>query len=222
MTTSHGLPATTTTRPGKGGHRAAFLREFVRAPLTVAAVTPSGEPLADLITAPVAGSGDPLVVELGPGTGAFTAAIQRRLAGQGHHLAIELNERFAGLLAARYPEVDVAVADARDLGEVLAERGHRRADVIVSGLPWAAFAPDQQDELLNAVTDSLTPDGAFTTFAYTFARWAPPARRLRRSLHEQFEEVVTGRTVWANVPPACVYFCRRPRVPARPHVLLAA
>jgi phospholipid N-methyltransferase len=42
---------------------------------------------------------------------------------------------------------------------VLAERGHRRADVIVSGLPWAAFSPDQQDELLNAVTDALTPDG---------------------------------------------------------------
>jgi phospholipid N-methyltransferase len=177
------------------GHRAAFLREFVRAPLTVAAVAHSGETLADLITAPVPSSGDPLVVELGPGTGAFTVAIQRRLTGRGHHLAIEVNERFAG---------------------------HRLADVIVSGLPWAAFAPDQQDELLNAVTGALTPDGAFTTFAYSFARWTPAARRLRRSLHEQFEEVVTGRTVWANVPPAWVYFCRRPRIPARPHILLAA
>ncbi|MDI5941871.1 MULTISPECIES: class I SAM-dependent methyltransferase [Micromonospora] len=202
-------------------HRAEFLREFLRDPFTVASVAPSGRLLADLVTAPVPGAGEPLVVELGPGTGAFTAAIQRRLAGRGHHLAVEVNERFAGLLAARYPRLDVAVADARGLGDVLAQRGHGRADVIVSGLPWAAFAEGQQDELLHAVTGALTPDGAFTTFGYTFARWAPPARRLRRALGDRFEEVVTGRTVWANVPPAFVYFCRRPRATARPRALVS-
>ncbi|MBO4160084.1 class I SAM-dependent methyltransferase [Micromonospora antibiotica] len=202
-------------------HRAEFLREFLRDPFTVAAVAPSGRPLADLVTAPVPGVGEPLVVELGPGTGAFTAAIQRRLAGRGRHLAVEVNERFAGLLAARYPRLDVAVADARDLGDVLAQRGHGRADVIVSGLPWAAFAGGQQDELLHAVTDALAPDGAFTTFGYTFARWTPPAQRLRRALGDRFEEVVTGRTVWANVPPAFVYSCRRPRVTARPRALVS-
>ncbi|MEV4131708.1 SAM-dependent methyltransferase [Dactylosporangium sp. NPDC049742] len=203
-------------------HRAAFLREFLRDPFTVAAVAPSGVPLADLITSPAPRSGDPVVVELGPGTGAFSGAVQRRLAGRGHHIAVEVNERFAGLLAARYPQIDVAVADARNLREVLAERGHRHADVIVSGLPWAAFAGGQQDELLGAVTDTLAPDGAFTTFAYTLARWAPPARRLRRSLGARFEEVVASRTVWANVPPAFVYFCRRPRVPAQQRALIPA
>ncbi|BCJ49762.1 hypothetical protein Asp14428_12370 [Actinoplanes sp. NBRC 14428] len=82
------------------------------------------------------------------GTGAFTAAIRHRLAGRGRHLAVEINPRFAGLLAERHPGVDVAVADARDLGDVLAARGHPRADVIVSGLPWAAFGGDRQDALL--------------------------------------------------------------------------
>lgn len=202
-------------------HGAAFLREFLRDPFTVAAVAPSGASLADLITAPVPRTGNPLIVELGPGTGAFTAAVQRRLAGRGHHLAVEVNERFAGILAGRYPQTDVVVADARNLREVLAERGHQHADVIVSGLPWAAFAGDQQDDLLGAVTDCLAPDGAFATFAYTLARWAPPARRLRRSLGNRFEEVVAGRTVWANVPPAFVYFCRRPRVPAQSHALVS-
>ncbi|WP_431915202.1 class I SAM-dependent methyltransferase [Nonomuraea jabiensis] len=199
--------------------RAAFLHEFVRAPFTVGAVAPSGEPLAGLITAPVPRDGAPLVVELGPGTGAFTAAIQHRLDGRGHHLAIEVNERFAQRLATRYPQVDVAVADARDLREVLAERGHHRADVIVSGLPWAAFAPSRQHDLLDALTGALAPHGAFTTFAYTHTRWAPPARRLRRSLAGRFEEVVVSRTVWGNVPPAFVYFCRGPRVPALAHRL---
>jgi phospholipid N-methyltransferase len=206
----------------KADGRATFLREFLRDPFTVAAVAPSGARLTDLITAPVPRTGNPVVVELGPGTGAFTTAVQRRLAGRGHHLAVEINERFAGPLAARYPNVDVAVADARQLPELLAERGHRHADVIVSGLPWAAFDDSQQDDLLTAVTDTLAPDGAFTTFAYTLARWAPPARRLRESLSARFDEVVTGRTVWANMPPAFVYYCRRPRIPARPRALVPA
>lgn len=84
------------------------------------------------------------------------------------------------------------------------------ADVIVSGLPWAAFAAAQQDDLLGAVTGALAPGGVFTTFAYTHTRWVRPARRLRRSLAARFEEVVPARTVWANLPPAFVYFCRRP------------
>ncbi|BCB89984.1 class I SAM-dependent methyltransferase [Phytohabitans suffuscus] len=202
--------------PARGGDdRTAFLREFLRDPFTVAAVTPSGRPLADLVTATVPHDGAPLVVELGPGTGAFTAAVQRRLAGRGRHLAVEINARFAARLAARYPGVDVEVADARGLRGVLARRGHGRADVIVSGLPWAAFAPDRQDDLLDAVTGGLAPHGAFTTFAYTHTRWAPPARRLRRALRSRFEEVVLSRTVWANLPPAFVYYCRRPRTPAQ-------
>ncbi|GAA0228869.1 hypothetical protein GCM10009539_12840 [Cryptosporangium japonicum] len=40
-----------------------------------------------------------------------------------------------------------------------------RADVIVSGLPRAAFAPGHQDDLLDAVAGTLAPDGAFTTEA---------------------------------------------------------
>ncbi len=193
--------------------RIAFLREFLRHPFTVAAVTPSSGPLADTITASVPATGSPTVVELGPGTGAFTAAVQRRLAGRGRHVAIEINERFAAPLAMRFPQVDVVVGDAAHLRDVLQRHGLGHADVIVSGLPWAAFAAERQDDLLGAVTEVLAPDGVFTTFAYTATLWAPPAVRLRRSLHARFEEVVPGRTVWANFPPALVYYCRRPRTP---------
>ncbi|BCB75812.1 methyltransferase domain-containing protein [Phytohabitans flavus] len=187
-----------------------FLSEFVRSPLTVGAVAPSSAALARVVTAPIPRTGDPVVVELGAGTGAFTGLIQRRLGGRGHHIAVEVNERFAMRLAARYPGVDVALADARDLEAVLASRDLPPADVIVSGLPWAAFAERQQRDVLTAAVGALAADGAFTTFAYVHARWAPPARRLRRALESRFDEMVIGRTVWGNLPPALVYHCRRP------------
>ncbi|WP_432832435.1 class I SAM-dependent methyltransferase [Dactylosporangium sp. CA-092794] len=187
-----------------------FFLEFVRNPLTVAAVAPSSLALAEVVTAAVPRTGAPVVVELGPGTGAFTEVVQRRLAGRGQHIAVEVIPRFAERLAARYPAVDVVQADAADLGTVLAARGISRADVVVSGLPWAAFAAGRQRDVLSAVLAALPPHGVFTTFAYVQTRWAPPARRLLRSLRSRFDEVMISRTVWANVPPALVYVCRRP------------
>ncbi len=187
-----------------------FLSEFIRSPWTVGAIAPSSAALARVATAPVLTTADIVVVELGAGTGAFTGQIQQRLAGRGRHIAIEINERFAMRLATRYPTVDVVLADAADLEAVLASRGLPQADVIVSGLPWAAFAEREQRDVLSAAVSALSPEGVFTTFAYVHARWAPPARRLQHALESRFDEVVVGRTVWGNLPPALVYHCRRP------------
>jgi phospholipid N-methyltransferase len=187
-----------------------FFAEFVRAPMTVGAVAPSGPALAMAATAVVPRTGSPVVVELGPGTGAFTGAIQRRLAGRGRHIAVEINPRFAWRLAELHPAVDVVTADAAGLATVLTQRGLNEADVVVSGLPWAAFTENRQRDVLSSVSAALPSHGVFTTFAYVHARWAPPARTLLRSLRSRFDEVVVSRTVWANLPPALVYYCRRP------------
>ncbi|MFC4534773.1 class I SAM-dependent methyltransferase [Sphaerisporangium dianthi] len=190
---------------------ALFFGQFVKAPGTTGAVAPSSRRLAKVVSAPVPERGDPVIVELGPGTGVFTEEIQRRLNGRGHHLAIEINPALAARLTERHPGARVIVADAVNLPRLLAEHGLGRADAVISGLPWAAFPAVLQDRLLGAITEILAPDGAFTTFAYVHARTLPPAIRFRRRLLEAFEEVVPSRTVWGNVPPAFVYHARRPR-----------
>ncbi|MHB9856756.1 class I SAM-dependent methyltransferase [Streptomyces sp. YIM S03343] len=200
-----------------GSEPSRFVREFVRDPLRVGAVAPSSPRLAERVVAPVPETGDPVIVELGPGTGVFTAAIQRRLAGRGRHLAVEINPRFADRLRERFPGVDVVAGDAARLPDILTTRGLDRADAVISGLPWTAFLPDAERGLVAAVTAGLVPDGAFTTFTYVFGRWAPPAVRLRRLLCAAFEELVPSRTVWANLPPALVYHARRPRIHHRLH-----
>ncbi|MEV4289693.1 SAM-dependent methyltransferase [Nonomuraea bangladeshensis] len=190
---------------------ALFLGQFLRSPAVIGAVAPSSRRLAAAVCAPVPERGEPTVVELGPGTGPFTEEIQQRLGGRGHHLAVELNAPMAKLLAARFPLVDVAHADAARLGELLRERGLRQADVVVSGLPWAAFPEQAQRDLLGAVTAAMGQGAAFTTFSYIHAIPLSSARRFRALLAERFEEVVPGRTVWRNAPPAFVFHARRPR-----------
>nr|WP_323374079.1 chorismate-binding protein [Plantactinospora alkalitolerans] len=188
-----------------------FLREFLRHPARTGAVAPSSRWLARRAVCTVPERGDPVVVELGPGTGSFTSAIHRRLWGRGQHIAIELNPRFADLLRHRFPDLDVVTGDAADLPKVLADRGLGRADVIVSALPWSVFPGAVQRRLMDAIRESLADGGALTAFAYLHAIWSPPARRFRALLREAFDEVLVGRTVWSNPPPALVYTARRPR-----------
>lgn len=196
---------------------ALFLGQFLRAPTSIGAIAPSSQRLAAAVCAPLPERGEPTVVELGPGTGPFTQEIQRRLAGRGHHLAVELNEPMAKILAERFPKVDVVQGDAAELPRLLTERGLHQADVVVSGLPWAAFPGELQRGLLSAVTSVMNPSGAFTTFSYIHAIPLARARRFRALLANRFEEVVAGRTVWRNAPPAFVFHARRPRpVPDSP------
>jgi phosphatidylethanolamine/phosphatidyl-N-methylethanolamine N-methyltransferase len=188
-----------------------FVREFVRDPLHTASVTPSSRALAAAMVRAIPTTGSPVVVELGPGTGAFTRAIQEHTGGRAHHVAVELNPRWAQLVSERHPEVDVVQADARDLARLLADRGLPAADAVVSGLPWVAYSPGPDGRGLHAViTEVLAPTGVFTQFGYTWTRWAPPARRQLADLRAHFAEVTTSRTVRRNVPPAIVHEARRP------------
>jgi hypothetical protein len=106
---------------------ALFFRQWLRNPTGVGGIVPSSAELARAITSPVPECGDPVVVELGPGTGPFTTEIQRTLAGRGRHLAIEANPHLAAQLSARCLGAEIIQADAADLPQLLAAPAHRRS-----------------------------------------------------------------------------------------------
>lgn len=190
--------------------RRLFLREFLRTPWQTGAVAPSSHRLASAMVQPIPRARGAVVVELGPGSGAFTRLIERRLGTHGRRLAVEINPAFASTLARRHPGLEVVQDDARRLPELLSERGIGDVDVVVSGLPWAGFDPATQQALINAVCLVMGADGVFVTFGYRASSWTPPARRFRQLLRGAFDEVVIGRTVRLNIPPAFVYYARRP------------
>ncbi|MDQ4020899.1 MAG: SAM-dependent methyltransferase, partial [Actinomycetota bacterium] len=72
-------------------HLVPFLAAALRSPATMGAVAPSSSHLAARLAAVVPRVGEPVVVELGPGTGSVTTAIEHRLAGRGRHVAVEID-----------------------------------------------------------------------------------------------------------------------------------
>ncbi|PZA21714.1 SAM-dependent methyltransferase [Modestobacter versicolor] len=152
----------------------------------------------------------PVVVELGPGTGAVTAAL-RAAVPELRYLGVELNPAMADHLAARFPGIDLVRGPASVLPQALAERGLREVDLVVSGLPWQAFAGSDGTALVSAIAAHLAPSGAHTQFTYRWSRWAPPGRRQHRELQRFFGHVDLSPTVWPNVPPAVVYTATLPR-----------
>ncbi|WP_308200121.1 class I SAM-dependent methyltransferase [Kibdelosporangium philippinense] len=172
-----------------------FLTAAMRRPGVIGAVAPSSPGLADLLAAITPSTGSPTVVELGPGTGAVTAAIQRRLPATGSHVAVEIDQAMVRFLKSAHPGVEVVHGDAASLTDLGV-----KADAVVSGLPWALFQPARQRRILDQIAAVLRPDGAFTTFAYRHAGAMSGARSFHRLLHAVFDEVIVSHTVWRNMP----------------------
>lgn len=83
---------------------------------------------------------DDRVVEIGPGRGALTSGL---LAHAGGVTAIEIDRDLAGRLAARFPELDLVIADALrvDFAELLARMPPRRRTRLVGNLPYNVATP---------------------------------------------------------------------------------
>lgn len=186
-----------------------FFQEVFRNWKTVGAVAPSSPALARRMMESAQVGRAAHVLELGPGTGAFTGAILDTMPHGCEYLGIELNGPFVDSLRGRFPGLRFEQGGAQefDFSAYLAER--EPFDVIVSGLPWTAFPPDLQQAILGNVLPHLRPGGRFATFAYYGFHLLSGGRRFRSLLHDHLPGVETSRVVWANLPPAFVYVGRK-------------
>lgn len=193
-----------------------FAKEFLLAPLRTASLVPSSRTLANRMVQPLrdlAGSAtNPVVLELGPGTGAFTRVIDELAPSGARQIALEVNPVMAEHLARRHPAVQVIQGSAGDLTGILADNGIESVDLVVSGLPWQCFAGPAGPRLLHSIASVLTPTGAYTQFTYTWTKFTPPARRQHRMLLDRFGHVHVSPTVLKNFPPAFVYTARKPQL----------
>ncbi len=186
-----------------------FFTEFIRHPKSMGAVAPSSPALVKRVVSLVDIPSASAVVEFGPGTGVFTEEILKRLSPDSKFFVIETSERLCAYLRERFPDLKVYADSAENVEKLLQENGLEKADVIVSGLPFASFGEDLQDRLIEATSSALRENGRFTTYGYHIGRMLPSGRRLHHRLRQSFSKVERTSTVWPNIPPAFVYRCTK-------------
>ena len=84
-----------------------FITEFLKHPSSVGAVAPSSRYLTRTILAAADGKNCHVIVEFGPGTGAFTKYLCQQLRPNQRYIGIELNTTFARLLRAKIPDLNL-------------------------------------------------------------------------------------------------------------------
>jgi phosphatidylethanolamine/phosphatidyl-N-methylethanolamine N-methyltransferase len=179
-----------------------FFREWIKHPLQMASVLPSGRPLARMMVSAMPADAR-CVIELGGGTGVITEALIRHGVSPAQLLVLEMNATMHAILRRRFPQAQVLCADARHVNElaqrtgVLAPEG---ADAILSSLGLLNMPPALQHDIVSAAFAVLRPGGVFVQ--YTYGWRSPLDKRVQQQLGLRCTRV---GMVWRNLPPAQVY-----------------
>ncbi|NLR98817.1 methyltransferase domain-containing protein [Rhizobium sp. P38BS-XIX] len=175
-----------------------FFRSWVSHPMRVAAVAPSGERLAKLMTQEIDPFDGP-VLELGPGTGVFTRALLARGIPESALTLVEFGEEFAVRLRGRFPAARVVQMDAARLADC-GLFDDEPFGAVVSGLPLLSMPPSKVQAIVGGAFATMKPGGAF--YQFTYGPRCPVTRPILESLGLRGKRI--GGTV-RNIPPAGVY-----------------
>jgi phosphatidylethanolamine/phosphatidyl-N-methylethanolamine N-methyltransferase len=177
-----------------------FLSSWLQKPAEMGAVSPSGRALARAMAAAVDPTVPGPVVELGPGTGAVTAALVARGIAPERLLLVEYNREFCALLRKRFIGATVIEGDAYGLRAALESADYPPLAAVVSGLPLMMKPMPARLRLLDTALRLLAPGAPFVQFSYAMAAPIPP-RPHRYRTH-------SSPRIWRNLPPARVWVYR--------------
>ncbi|MEB2780062.1 methyltransferase [Algoriphagus sp. C2-6-M1] len=139
-----------------------------------------------------------LIIELGGGDGSITKGIVNKLQPDTELLVFEISKSFCKSMEKSFPQKNVRIINdsAENIGAYLEER---KADYVLSSLPFSFFAPEVRDQILFQSKTALTPSGFFIQGCYSYL--------LKNLFKKHFVRVNTSFTL-KNIPPAFVMVCR--------------
>ncbi len=171
-----------------------FIKQFILHPRRTGAIMPSSPDLAKAMLEPVDFSKAKQIVELGPGTGAFTHLILQKMKNDAKLTLVELNKDFCKELSQKKDSrLTIINDDARNLTKHITQ-----ADYVISGLPMNGFSKENHRKVLAEIRKVMK-------YSYIQFHYSPLAEKY---IKEYFSNISKKR-VLRNIPPAIVYTCRR-------------
>ena len=187
---------------------ALFLKRWLRQPLAMGAVMPSGplltRALAQTAVREMQGR-DGHVIELGAGTGEVTKALLAAGIAPERLALVERDPELVAFLRRHFRDPRIIEGDAARLPKLLAAEGVAKVATVVSGLPLLSLPAEVVTGIVHGVFEALPRGAALVQF--TYGPSPPVPKALRESLHLVGTH---GRRIWRNVPPAVVWTFRRP------------
>lgn len=184
-----------------------FVKAAIKNPRDVSTVFPTSRWLAQRLLDEIPIKPNSFIVEVGAGTGAITQHLLRRLTKPGEqYLGVELNEQMVTYLRTYFPSMKFEQGLAQNLDVWMKDK---KADGVVSSLPWTVFPEAVQRETLSAIYDSLKPGGVFATYMCLNSSWYPQAKRFKEMINSSFKSVDKTPVEWRNIPPAFVFRCTK-------------
>lgn len=181
-----------------------FLSRCFRDPWRTGAVAPSSRALAVAMARQVLPYESGTIIELGPGTGAITAALLDFGIAPDRLYLVERSSEFASVLRMRFPSIRVVEGDALNLREYTERDGVKDAAAIVSGLPLRFFDRKARTSLLLRSFNVMGDSGSFVQFTYNHRPPIPTPVVARLGL-----EARNLGFVWSNLPPASIWKFQR-------------
>ena len=180
-----------------------FLGKFFKHGTAIASLAPSSRWLSRTTVRNIPWQRARVLVELGAGTGPITRVLAEKAPPECRVVVLERDPDFARLLHQRFDRLanfDVVEADVSNLTEILADRGIRQVDSVISGLPVPSFPRDLQSDLFRAIKQVLAPEGTYNQITeMPWVYW-----RFYKRFFDEVRFVFEPR----NFPPAGTYFCR--------------
>ncbi len=177
----------------------AFALGYLRDPRRVGAIAPASRGLATAIVREARRNQPALIIEAGAGTGAITAQLVRECAGSARIVVYERDTRYARLLHARYPGLEIrnqCVSTARRL-----QLDTDAPLTIVSSLPLLSMPQHEKQICVDTFLELLARHPRSRLVQYTYAHpWQRPFEVHGRGLHWR-----RAASIWANLPPAHVW-----------------
>ena len=191
-----------------------FFSEAMRSLGPTASMFPSSRYLANALTRPIDFRRARTVVELGPGTGAVTNEILKRLRPDAKLFAIDINPIFIDHLnvACNDPRLIPLHGSAADLLSLIAPHADGPVDAVVSSLGLTGMEHRARMFIMRQIGACLAPHGTMTQYQYAghfeIAKLKLGGFNEARFLRRFFGEVSVGRVI-LNLPPALVFTCRK-------------
>ncbi len=138
-----------------------------------------------------------LIIELGGGDGSITQGIVDRLDPEAELLVFEISKSFCTSMEKLFPQKNVRIIND-SAGNISKYLDGRKADYILSSLPFSFFDPELKDQILSQTKGALTESGSFIQICYSYL--------LKNLFKKHFGNVNTSFTL-KNIPPAFVMVC---------------